>query len=105
MPEPHFDIRCRERGIRSVEPAVLRLAIERAVRANDESVIEYVMHRLGNPIWRFKLPVEGILYVVTYRDTGRCVTILTQAMIRDYKATDRHMRKTKRFKRRAMSDV
>ena len=102
--EPHFDKRAKERGITSVKPAALRTTLEAAVRAGDTRIVEHVMNRHGRGIWRFMLPVEGVFYVVIDPKSGRACTLLTQKMLRGYKATDRKFKATRSARRRHVQD-
>ena len=81
----HFAERCRERGITSVDPVILALDIEKAVREEDHRKVERVYGYKGSSVWRFYLPVEGIFFAVLDDASGKIKTVITQEMLRTYK--------------------
>ncbi|KEP68828.1 hypothetical protein DL1_08635 [Thioclava dalianensis] len=93
MNEIHPAQRARERGITSVDGLTLVRAIERAIRAKDDKLVERVMPAAGGGfIYRFRVPVEGIFYAIS-EEHGRVRTIITQEMLRYYKRRRRFSKK------------
>lgn len=94
----HFAQRCIERGIHSVNPDVLRREIERAVADGRDDFVKFVCPTANGKhrIFRFLLPVEGPFYAVVSPD-GRAITVLTQEMIRSYKAVHKGRAPSLRF--------
>ena len=84
----HFADRAKERGITSVCPIELWADLALAIQNDISEYVERVISvNDGSSLYRFRLPVEGICYVIA-RD-GIPVTIATPEMVRDYKAARR----------------
>lgn len=83
----HFAQRCKERGIHSVNPHELRREIEKAVAEQRDDLVTFVCPTANgrHRIFRFLLPTEGPFYAVVSPE-GHAITVLTQEMIRSYKA-------------------
>lgn len=86
--------RAIERGIRSVDPTMMVRAIEWEIshRPDTSELVERVMRDRkedGREVtfWRFRV-AEGLFYAVV-SDRGTVITILTQEMMRAYKAKRR----------------
>jgi hypothetical protein len=95
---PHFCQRARERGISSVAPEVLWRALHEALKTGSDAV-EHVMDTGGTDegtIWRFRLPVEGVFYFIARGQVP--VTVITQAMVRDYKLARKACASPRRWK-------
>jgi hypothetical protein len=78
--EPHFNIRCRERGIVDTDPGWLWNRITESIREGD-GFVELVKTSSDNRYWRFFVE-DGRFYAVTKVDSPKPVTIYTHEMFR-----------------------
>lgn len=81
--QPHFNRRCRERGIVTADADELFHRLVSAIKSFDPFV-DFVMTYNGGRYWRFHCE-DGIFYTVTGITDPFPRTILTQSMIRQKK--------------------
>jgi hypothetical protein len=85
MSSPHFEARCRERGITKTCPAQLAKDITEAIR-NGLDFVEHVFSTpAGASFYRFEC-ADGIFYAICGTHSGKCITLYTQDMMKSARA-------------------
>ncbi|KJZ31224.1 hypothetical protein TW83_09875 [Paracoccus sp. S4493] len=89
----HAVQRARERGIISVDPAIVIRAVEAALKAGSDGLVHRVMKaKDGRDIWRFRVDPDGLFYAVVEPKSLRVVTIYNQEMLRGVKRSRKAMK-------------
>lgn len=87
----HWTERCKERGI-TCNAHKLKVRLEAAISAQDDKIVQLVCptygggEKTGN-VYRFQTE-DGVFYAIA-SPSGRCITVITQDMVKSYKDVHR----------------